>query len=100
MSHHRASLSSRVRPRALAVLALAGVALGAPAAVTAGPVVRHLYALAGQSPVRVIPFDIDAAGQITARTDQAVVTATGASSLLVAPDAKTIYVGVEDSFGA
>ena len=84
-----------VRSRALA-LALAGVlSLCFAATASAGPAVRHLY---GWQNPRLVPFDIDAAGQITERSDQGITVTGSFRSFAIGRDAKTIYVSTTGSY--
>ena len=45
-----------------------------------------------------MPFDIDAAGQITERSDQGVTVAGSFRSFVIGRDAKTVYVGTTSSY--
>ena len=76
--------------------ALAGVlCLSVAATASAGPAVRHMY---GWQSSRLVPFDIDAAGQITERSDQGVTVAGSFRSFVIGRNAKTVYVGTTSSY--
>jgi hypothetical protein len=57
----------------------------------AGPAVRHLYGWQGS---QLVPFDIDAAGQVSERADQGVTIAGNFQDLVVSRDARRIYVSM------
>jgi hypothetical protein len=93
-AHHSHPRSAPCR-RILA-LALAGsLLLCCTATASAGPAVRHLY---GWQNPRLVPFDIDAAGQITERSDQGVTVTGSFRSFVIGRDAKTIYVSTTASY--
>jgi hypothetical protein len=93
-AHHSHSRSD-LRRRILA-LALAGtVLLCCAGTASAGPAVRHMY---GWQNPGLVPFDIDAAGQITERIDQGITVTGSFRSYVIGRDARTIYVSTTSSY--